>query len=71
MMETNTECDVGKIAGNEHVENLQIIMLFEADFNNNSKWLGQATMKIAKEHNLLALEQYSSRQNKAAITMPK
>jgi len=29
-----------KMAGNCLVEKLRIIMLFEADFNNNNKWLG-------------------------------
>jgi len=29
-----------KMAGNDNVEKLHIIMLFEADFNNNNKWLG-------------------------------
>jgi len=57
-----------KLAGNNNVEKLLIIMLFEADFNNNNKWLGQAAMKLAEEHNLLAPEQYRSRQNKVAIT---
>jgi len=43
-------------------------MLFEANFNNNNKWLGRVTMRTAEAHNLLAPEQYGSRQNKAAIT---
>jgi len=29
-----------KLAGNDNVEKLRIIMLFKADFNNNNKWLG-------------------------------
>jgi len=57
-----------KLAGNDNVEKLWIIMLFEADFNNNNKWLGRATMKLAEDSNLLAPEQYGSRKNKAAIT---
>jgi len=57
-----------KLAGNNNIEKLQIIMLFEADFNNNNKWLGRVTMHMAEEHNLLAPEQYSSRKYKAAIT---
>jgi len=29
-----------KVAGNINVEKLRIILLFEADFNYNNKWLG-------------------------------
>jgi len=50
-----------KLAGNDNVEKLQIIMLFEADFNHNNKWLGRATMKVAEKHNIIAPEQYGSR----------
>jgi len=57
-----------KLAGNDNIEKLQIIMLFKANFNNNNKWLGRVMMHIAKEHNLLALEQYGSRKYKSAIT---
>jgi len=57
-----------KFAGNDNVEKLHIIMLFEADFNNNNKWLGHMTMMTVEAHNLLAPEQYGSCQNKAAIT---
>jgi len=49
-----------KLAGNDNIEKLQIIMLFKANFNNNNKWLGGATMKLAEEQDLLALEQYGS-----------
>jgi len=57
-----------KLAGNDNIKKLRIIMLFEANFNNNNKWLGRVTMRTAEAHNLLAPEQYGSRQNKAAIT---
>jgi len=53
-----------KLAGNNNVEKLCIIMLFKADFNNNNKWLGQAVMQSAEKHNLMAPEQYRSRKNK-------
>jgi len=39
-MEENTQCHVKKLAGNDNVEKLQIIMLFKTDFNHNNKWLG-------------------------------
>ena len=29
-----------KLTGNDNVKKLRIIMLFEADFNNNNKWTG-------------------------------
>jgi len=38
-----------KLACNCWVEKLRIIMLFEADFNNNNKWLGRALMQQAEE----------------------
>ncbi len=50
-----------KLAGNDNVEKLRIIMLFKANFNHNNKWLGRATMKVAEKHNMIAPEQYSSR----------
>jgi len=55
-----------KMAGNCSVEKLRIIMLFEADFNNNNKWLGRAIMANAERHQALAAEQYGSRKGKAA-----
>jgi len=57
-----------KLFGNDNVEKLWIIMLFEADFNHNNKWLGHATMRLAKQHDLLAPEQYESRKHKVAGT---
>ncbi len=55
-----------KLAGNCSVEKLRIIMLFEADLNNNNKWLGRALMANAEKHKALAPEQYGSRKGKAA-----
>jgi len=57
-----------KVAGNDNVQKLCIIMLFEADFNNNNKWLGRAVMKLAEAHTLMALQQYRSRKSKVART---
>jgi len=55
-----------KLAGNCWVEKLRIIMLFEADFNNNNKWLGRALMIEAENKDVLAIEQYGSRKGKSA-----
>jgi len=55
-----------KMAGNCLVEKLHIITLFEADFNNNNKWLGQAIMANAESHQALAVEQYGSCKGKVA-----
>jgi len=55
-----------KLVGNNNVEKLRIIMLFEANFNHNNKWLGQATMQVAEKH--IAPEQYGSWKLKAAGT---
>jgi len=57
-----------KLAGNNNIKKLHIITLFKADFNNNNKWLGRVTMKLAEEYELLAPEQYGSHKIKAAIT---
>jgi len=38
-----------KLAGNCSIEKLRISMLFEADLNNNNKWLGWALMANAKK----------------------
>jgi len=46
---------------------LRIILLFEADFNANNKWLGRAVMINAETLELLANEQYGSRRNKAVV----
>jgi len=56
-----------KVPGNFNVEKLQIILLFEADFNANKKWLDQAVMINARTLELLANEQYGSCRNKAAM----
>jgi len=57
-----------KLAGNDNMEKLCIIMLFEVDFNNNNKWIRKQVMLTAEKHRLLALEQYGSQKSKAAGT---
>jgi len=57
-----------KLAGNDNIEKLRIIMLFKANFNNNNKWIGWVMMHLAEKYSLLAPEQYSSQKQKAAIT---
>ncbi len=52
---------------NFNVEKLRIILLFEADFNANNKWLGRAIMFNAETLDLLADEQYGSCRQKAAV----
>ncbi len=56
-----------KSPSNFNVEKLRIILLFEADFNSNNKWLGCAVMLNTEQFNLLAPEQYGSRKKKSAI----
>ena len=56
-----------KTAGNFNVEKLWIILLFEADFNANNKWIGRAIMYQAEQANLLAEEQFGSHKFKSAI----
>jgi len=57
-----------KLAGNDNVEKLHIIMLFKANFYNNNKWIRKQVMLTVKKHGLLAPEQYGSRKSKAAGT---
>ncbi len=57
-----------KAPGNIDVERLRIILLFEADCNQNNKWIGRAFMKEAERGDLLAVEQYGSHRYKDAIT---
>jgi len=57
-----------KASGNIDVEHLRIILLFEADCNQNIKRLSCRFMKEAEMANLLADEQYGSHQFKDAIT---
>jgi len=54
------------MAGNDNITKLYIIVLFEANFNNNNKWLGRAVMKSVESHGLMAIKQYGSRKSKAA-----
>ncbi len=56
-----------KTPGNFNVEKLRIILLFEADFNANNKWIRCAVMFNAKTMDLLADKQYGSRRHKAAV----
>jgi len=49
-----------KSPGNYNMEKLCIILLFEANFNSNNKWLGHAVMLNAEKLNILAPEQYGS-----------
>jgi len=52
---------IEKMTGNFNVEKLRIVLLYEADFNANNKWIGQALMYKAKQAHLLAEEQFGSR----------
>jgi len=57
-----------KLAKNDNIKKLCIIMLFKVDFNHNNKWLGRTTMKAVEQQNLLAPEQYGSWKLKVAST---
>jgi len=58
---------IEKTCGDFNVEKLRIILLFEADFNTNNKWIGRAVMYQAEQAHLLAEEQFGSRKYKSAI----
>jgi len=57
-----------KVARNCSIEKLRIIMLFEADFNNNNKWIGRVVMRNVEQMDEVVPEQYGSRAQKAAGT---
>jgi len=63
---TSSNIMLEKQAGNFNIEKLQIILLFEGDFNQNNKWLGCMVMFHAKEHQQMAKEQDSSQKEKSA-----
>jgi len=56
-----------KSPGNYNVKKLHIILLFEADFNCNNKWLGKAIMFNAEAVGVLADKQYGSQKQKSTI----
>jgi len=59
---------IEKMMGHLAVEKLQIIHLFEADFNSNNKWLGWSMMVQAEVLHLLADEQYGRCKYRPAIS---
>jgi len=65
--QTGLNIMIEKTTGDFNVEKLRIILLFEADFNSNNKWIGWAVMYQAEKNLLLADEQYGSRKFKSAI----
>jgi len=59
---------IEKTTGDFNVEKLHIILLFEANFNTNSKWISWAIMYQAKQEHLMADEQFGSHKFKSAIS---
>jgi len=57
-----------KVAGNFNVKMLRIILLLEADFNSNKKWLGHAVMLHMEKLQLMAEEQYGTCKQRSAIS---
>ena len=53
------------------VTNLRTIVLTEADFNFNNKYLGKTTLYQAEKFNAIAKEQYGSRKGKSATRQYK
>ena len=58
---------IKKVKGDYRVDKLRTILLYEADFNMNNKYLGKEMMKTAEQRKILAPEQYGSRKKKSAI----
>jgi len=57
-----------KSPGNFQVDKLCIILLFEADFNQLNKHIGQEMMHHVEQHRLVAREQYGSWHRCSSIT---
>ena len=58
---------IGKANGGYRVNKLCTILLDDADFNMNDKYLGQEVMKKAEKGQVLAKAQYGSKKIKAEI----
>ena len=58
---------IHKKTNSDLVTNLRKIVLTEADFNFNNKYLGKTTLFQAEKYNAIAKEQYGSRKGKSAI----
>ena len=56
-----------KEAGNFEINRLRTILLYEADFNFNNKILAKRMIQTAEEAQILAPEQYGSRNKMSAI----
>ena len=56
-----------KKKGNFNVDKLRAILLYEADFNQNNKYIGIEMMYTAEALQTLAVEQYGSRKNFSAV----
>jgi len=70
MLVNRIKCHISmleKLKGNLNVEKLQMILLFESNFNNNNKWLGRAVMFNTEAHNQMVPEQYGSRKEKSLV----
>jgi len=65
--QTGLNIMIEKTTGDFNIEKLRIILLFEADFNTNNKWISRAVMYQAEQSHLLADEQYGSRKFKSSI----
>jgi hypothetical protein len=55
-----TQLMILKKLGLIDVEKLRTLVLYEADFNHNNKFLGKSMMEHMQKHNFLAKEQYSA-----------
>ena len=62
-----TNSIIPKELGNYNIKRLRTILLYEADFNFNNKILAKRMMHIAEDENILAPEQYGSRNKMSAI----
>jgi hypothetical protein len=56
-----------KKPGVRKINTLRAILLYEADFNHNNKWLGRTMLQRAEADNAVAIEQYGSRKNLSAV----
>ena len=57
------DVSIPKAKDNIYADKMRTILLMEADFNMDNKWLGKQAMEYAEDHNVLAPEQSGSRKN--------
>ena len=62
-----TKVQILKKVGSYHIDKMRTIMLMQAEFNMNNKFIGKIMMQTAEKFGLLAMEQFGSRNRHQSI----